>query len=429
MRPLSYAKRLTSDLDTWINNGWVTDENAKHIRASLVEQEGPSRLPLAITVLGSVLIGFSAMAFVAANWTEMSKGFRLALLALTMWSAYGGAAYLYARNQAGYAEAAILIGIGLFGANIMLIGQMYHLPSDFSAGLLAWALGALVTAWAINSKSALIAAQLLLIGWTSNELTEGTLHLAYLVPWVIATALVIRLDWTPAKHLAVIGLIFWMLGNVPPLAEKFGWEAVEAIITLSACFILMWLVGLLSEQSGRSFGRALQAYGALSTFVLLWIGQLIEEGLQGQEAFFALIFPIIAVPIAAIFASKKVSQITIGDIAAFSAFPIILLISGAPLSSENGSLTTAALWVIAPTFLILSVWLVTFGTRLNNRFLINLGFAAFGAEALFLYLETFGTLLDTAAFFAIGGVLLIAGGYVWERLRRQATATQAEISS
>ena len=61
--------------------------------------------------------------------------------------------------------------------------------------------------------------------------------------------------------------------------------------------------------------------------------------------------------------------------------------------------------------------------------MINLGFAAFGAEALFLYLETFGTLLDTAAFFAIGGILLIAGGFVWERLRRQATSAQEEASS
>ena len=429
MRPLSYAKRLASDLDTWIAQDWVTEENAAHIRASLDGEETPSRLPIVITILGAILIGFSIMAFVAANWAEMSKGLRLGLLALTMWSTYGIAAYLHLRNQAGFAEAALLIGVGIFGASIMLIGQMYHLPADFSPGLLAWALGALVTAWAVQSKSALIATQILLMGWTGYELADGSLHLAYLLPWIAATGLAVRLDWTPAKHLALIGLFFWMFGNVPSLAEKVGMGPIEALVILSILFVLLWVLGLFMEHKGEVFGSAIQAYGALGAIVLFWIGQLIEEGLQGQGALFALIAAIAIVPLVAFFASRKIETIALGDIAAFSVFPIGLLIAGAPLGTENGELATAPLFVIAPLFLIISIWLVTFGTKLHNRFLINLGFAAFGAEALYLYLETFGSLLSTAAFFAIGGILLIAGGFVWEKLRRRTIASDQEAPS
>jgi len=429
MRPFSYAKRLTSDLDTWIAKDWVTEENAAHIRASLDGEETPSRLPIVITILGAVLIGFSIMAFVAANWAEMSKGLRLGLLAVTMLSTYGVAAYLHLRNQAGFAEAAIVIGIGVFGASIMLIGQMYHLPSDFSAGLLAWALGALVTAWAVQSRSALIATQLLLMGWTGYELFDGSLHLVYLLPWIAATGLAVRLDWTPAKHLALIGLFFWMFGNVPSLAEKIGMGPIEALVILSIIFVLLWVGGILMEHKGEVFGSAIQAYGALGAIVLFWIGQLIEEGLQGQGALYGLLAAIAIVPVVAFFTSRKIETIALTDIAAFSIFPIGLLIAGAPLGTENGELATAPLFVIAPLFLAICVWLIAFGTKLHNRFLINLGFAAFGAEALYLYLETFGSLLDTAAFFAIGGILLIAGGFVWEKLRRQAMARDQEVSS
>lgn len=50
---------------------------------------------------------------------------------------------------------------------------------------------------------------------------------------------------------------------------------------------------------------------------------------------------------------------------------------------------------------------------------MNAGFIAFGVEVLWLYFETLNTLLDTALFFALGGILLIVGAFVMERMRRR----------
>ncbi len=425
MWPTSYSKRLAHDLETWRAKGWVTPENATAIRASLESDETTSRLPVIITVLGAVLIGFSAMAFVAANWTDMSKALRLSLLAIAMWSAYGTAAVLYLRQQSGFAEAALLIGVGLFGASIMLVGQMYHLPSDFSAGFLVWSLGALVTAWVVRSKSALIAAQLLLMGWTSNALFDGALHFSYLVPWAAAAALAIRLNWAPAKHLALIGFIFWLFGNAPSLAETIGWGPFELLSLLTSLFALLMLIGIAAEQKGRPFARPLQGYGGLAIIVLFWIAQLVDEELQVGST---LIIPALGTLVVFAFAfltTRRVKEVNVTDALALTAFPAGVLIIGLLVMPDGA----APLWFSAPFLLILCVWLIAFATRLQNRFLINLGFAGFGGEALYLYLETFGTLLDTAAFFAIGGVLLIAGGFVWERLRRQAITAPTEASS
>ena len=420
-----YSKRLTKDLDIWTAKGWVTSDNANAIRASLEGEETPSRLPVVITILGAVLIGFSVMAFVGANWTEMSKALRLSLLAIAMWSAYGTAAVLHLRKQSGFAEAALLVGVGLFGASIMLVGQMYHLPSDFSAGLLVWSLGALVTAWAVRSKAALIAAQLLLMGWTSNELFDGALHFSYLVPWAAAATLAIRLNWTPAKHMALIGFIFWLLGNAPSLAETIGWGPFELLSLLTSLFALLMLTGIAAEQKSRPFARALQGYGGLAILVLFWIAQLVDEELQAGSTLIVPALGTLIVFALAFLTAQRVKEVNLTDALALTAFPAGILIIGLLVAPDR----TVPLWFSAPFLLILCVWLIAFATRLQNRFLINLGFAGFGGEALYLYLETFGTLLDTAAFFAIGGVLLIAGGFVWERLRRRATAAQTEASS
>jgi len=425
MWPTSYAKRVASDLESWVEKGWVSADNAPNILASLNKEDAPSKLPVVITVLGAVLIGFSAMAFVAANWADMSKGLRLGILGLAMWSAYGAAAFLHMRNQVAFTEAAFVVGVALFGANIMLIGQMYHLPQDFPAGLLAWSLGGLVTAWVVQSRAALAATQLLLMGWTMAVISEGDIHLMYLLPWAVAALLAFRLDWGPAKHLALIGLIVWLLGNSPNLAENLGWGPIELLAVLSSLFGLIWLAGIAGEERQQPFARALQGYAAITLLVMFWVGHVVDEGFEDGAGYLIPALSVVALLAASVFAFARASIFAPQDIIALATFPVGILLSGA-LTTSDGDVP---LILTAPLLLALCVWLVTLGTRLHNRFLINLGFAAFGGEALYLYLETFGTLLDTAAFFAIGGILLIAGGFVWERLRRRATATQSEATS
>ncbi len=425
MWPTSYAKRVANDLENWVEKGWVAAENAPNILASLDKEDTPSKLPVVITILGAVLIGFSAMAFVAANWAEMSKGLRLGILGLAMWSAYGAAVFLHFRNHVAFTEAAFVVGVALFGANIMLIGQMYHLPQDFPAGLLAWSLGGLVTAWTVQSRAALAATQLLLMGWTSAVFLEGDTHLMYLLPWAASALLAYRLDWNPAKHLAVISIIIWLIGNSAMLAESLGLGLIELLTVQSSVFGLIWLIGIVGEERQQPFARALQGYAAITLLVRFWLSHVVDDGLEEGAGYLVPALSVVILLGAAVFAFARTKMLAPQDVIAFVAFPVGILLSGA-LTNADGDVP---LILTAPLFLILCVWLVALGTRFQNRFLINLGFAAFGGEALYLYLETFGTLLDTAAFFAIGGVLLIAGGFVWERLRRRATATQTEASS
>ena len=85
-----------------------------------------------------------------------------------------------------------------------------------------------------------------------------------------------------------------------------------------------------------------------------------------------------------------------------------------------------ALLIYGGLFLALSVWLIAYGTARNHRFAINAGLFAFAAECLYLYFQTLGTLLNTAAFLAVGGVLLIAGSLVLPRLRRRLVVSVTE---
>lgn len=416
-----YSKRVDRDLTDWQAKGWVGEDGAAAIRASLETDDRPSRMPVVFAVLGAILLGFSAMAFVAANWADMSKGFRLTLLMTTMWTAYGVAAFLLIRKMNAFSEAALLVGIGVFGANIMLIAQMYHLPGDFPAGLLTWGLGALAVCLAANSKASLIAAQLLFGGWSLAAIdAQADPHWLYLISWLVTGGLALYLNARPAKHLVMISAYGWLLINAGALSDLTGYNPPEMITFALTGSVFAWILAIHCDPKRMPFSVAAKRYFSIATTILLWINlAFAAEELEQLHAMPLSLNTIALIPLL-MFVFRDFSVLTGVDRVVMFVAPASVYITA--LISPGSE--TSGLWLTAPLFFGFAIWLVIFGTRQQDRVLINLGFAAFGLEAIYVYLETFGTLLDTAAFFALGGLLLIGGGIVWERLRRQITRNE-----
>lgn len=138
---LWHKQKLERQVDRWRQQGWVTDAGAQAIRDEL--HRGSARFGLSgvLGVLGATLLAFGIMMFVGANWQEMPRLARVALLGGGMWAAYGLGAWLYVRNHPAFGHAAVLLGSAIFGASIMLIAQMYHLEGHPPGAVLVWAVG------------------------------------------------------------------------------------------------------------------------------------------------------------------------------------------------------------------------------------------------------------------------------------------------
>ena len=139
-----YRTKVERDLARWQSAGWVNEAGASAIRTDLSSRKSPFGVAPVFAILGAVLFGFAVMSFVAAHWTGMSKLARLALLLVTLWGCYGGGALLFQRQLNAFAHAAVLGGIAVYGASIMLIAQMYHMEGNPPDAVLMWALGALL---------------------------------------------------------------------------------------------------------------------------------------------------------------------------------------------------------------------------------------------------------------------------------------------
>ena len=184
-----YAKRLERDLKRWHEKGWVTGEG---YRAILAEQRQGSKLTAsaALAGIGAILLGFAAMSFVAANWSEIPRIFRVAMLLAGLWTAYGSAAYLYKRELPDFAQAAVLTGSLVFGAAVMLVSQMYHIDSGNLPGFMfLWMSGAAAAGVLFRSSLTLGCALLLAGAWHIAEwdaMPHGV-HWHFLPVWAVLT--------------------------------------------------------------------------------------------------------------------------------------------------------------------------------------------------------------------------------------------------
>ncbi len=368
-----YRHKVERDLVRWQTSGWVSEAGASAIRADLVSRKSPFGIAAVFAILGAVLFGFAVMSFVAAHWTGMSKLARLALLLATLWGCYGGAAYLFGRQLNAFAQAAVLGGIAVYGASIMLIAQMYHMEGNPPDAVLMWAAGALLAAVLLGSRPALAAAFVLLVVWSNWErgLAQSA-HFSFLLAWVPATAAAAWLRWRAGLHLAALSLIVWL---VPLGYFIFDHHAHWIVVVLATAAALAAAAGAKEIDARIPASAALFTYALIVAFAGLYILQFIDEpGFIGGQR-------------------------------------------------EAMSVQRLVLLAILTLAMLLGAMLWALGA--DNRAALWLAYSAFALEVFTLYLKTFGSLLNTSLFFLVAAAIVSLLAWAAYRLHQRKPPAEA----
>jgi uncharacterized membrane protein len=342
---LTYRSFIDRELTRWQDAGWVTSEGAAAIRADLVRRRSGSSMATALAVLGAVLLGCAAMSFVAANWDGMSKLARLALLISALWASYGGAAVLFRRGLDGFAHAAVLLGIAVYGAAIMLIAQMYHMDGNPPDAVLWWALGALAAGWLLRSNPALAAALVLFCTWSGWEMTlRGGVHWAFLLAWAATAGGIALTRWKVGLHLLSLALAGWIVTLGYQLEDGHAHHVVT-LVGLGLCGLS--IVAGPAIDSIRRVSGAMLDYGMGIAFAGLFALQFIDSPSDRG----------------------------------------LLMLGAVTL----GLLVAALAWA----------WFK------ENRAALWLAYIGISIEIFALYVRKLGTLLSTSAFFFVAGLLVV----------------------
>jgi uncharacterized membrane protein len=437
-----FLKHLCKELPSWREQGWVTQENSEAILCHVEQQAAKTNfLAFAIAILGVLLLGSGIITYFAANWKEMSKLAKLFILLGSLYGAYLAGGYLISNEHSPkIGQACLLLGVILFGANIMLIAQIYHIDSHYPNGVLLWSLGGLLTAYLLRAQATLVAAIALATLWTGMEsFGFDHIHGWYLLLWLAFLPAIHHWHWQAALHIALISLLLWTVFSWINIDNYWGKEGYLYLVQLYfVCYLSLFVAGMLMHSFPRleEFSRPLQGYSVIGALFCLYA--LTFPRLQsGLGRYYDSSFRVEAEPlwITATFIALSVlfglslwhrqrvytqqrsryllyAQLLVGA-------TILLILLNLFVSGVHGSWIAMAFNLI---YFAGMVWLVFAGMALNNRFLINIAFIFFALGLLTRYFDTFWTLLNRSFFFMAGGLILIAGGYFLEQQRRRINA-------
>lgn len=361
-----YQQKLKKDLERWRAADFIDDAAVRAIRADLASRGSGIGLPGVLAVLAAVLIGFAVMSFVAANWQDMSRVFRLGLLTALLWSMYALAGALFRRGLDAFGHAAVLAGCAIFGADLMLVSQMYHMDGNAPDVVLVWAAGTLLAGVLVRSNPAIVFALILFSIWGIWETGQReALHWPYLIPWALVSAAFYWQRFEPGVHLSGLALTGFIV-TYGYLNHSSGGHETVALIGL--------LLGGLSVLGLKQMPH-LEA---------VWKGGIVYALLITFAGLFALQF--IKTPPLNVF--------------------LMLSILGL-------ALTLGAIW-----------W----GLQAGERRALWLGYAGFSAEILGIYGKTVGTLMGSSVFFLTAGFVVAGLAYFAYRLHARREALEG-ISS
>lgn len=469
-----FYNRLLKELPSWVSHGWISPENKTAILASLspISQQGSdinsyaghstqktSIKPsfYALSFLGISLFSVGIILFFASNWQVMPKIVKMAELMFGLWLSYILAGFLLIRNPSPtplhwFGQLLLFLGTIIFGTNIFLIAQIYHIDAHFPNGILIWSLAAWLVAWLLREESCLILSLILALIWTITEsnVFARSIHWMFIPIFILNILPLLKEKWSFSWHVALMTLILWMTNNIVWLAELSPEMSYALYFGLcSIASITIWILCLRILEVRRnspnstafttadfslnthhfldsSFPfRTLDHYALF--FFLLNLGYLtfpdlfkIEKLTENSYLSFGLISIFILAHFVTYAWFYKIQKIFSRQLLAVGGLLFIALATWCILNLfyMNASWICVGYNVLFVAFLL---WLITMAYELKDAIIINLSFLFFAVFVIVRYFDVFWNLLDRSFFFMGGGLLILLSSYLLERKRRTLT--------
>ena len=384
---------LLREVALWRDSGIIAPAQASAIEGLYAPRKG--HFPQVLLGLGGMLVGLGFLSAVAANWLDMPRAFRAVLIVLC---------YLFSLIAAWRAEAEfprtsralLLLGSFIYGGGIFLMAQMFHQGGHWTTAVAWWFAGVLPAALLFRDPFQVLLMQALAIVFLygSHAPWFGLFGSLWDAPR-FSVADFLRSLLRPQRVLIVSALwaAWWRLGERRRLC--FG---MNVFATLS--FVGLSLFARLSDP-------------ALDLVVLGGIGMLMVLCSFGERKGDLEGWGIMLTGVCGLFLT--ISQLWRDSILPYCLPGFNALAVGMGFSSPNTAFAVLSALILS----LLMLWLTWRGHTLATTFFCLL--------VLRYYFDGFYDFMPKAAFFTVGGLLLIALGFFLERVRRRAKRIRTSL--
>lgn len=265
-----YKARLTKDVDEWVAAGLVPAENRQAI-LDRVSEERRVDASAALAVIGALLLGAAAIAFVAANWVAIPRLPRFGLIVGLFLAVAGGGGWAARAQRPLLSNTLLAVAALVYAAAIGLTGQIFDIAGDPQRALRSAGLGAaLLTLAGRSSAAGVVALALLGFGEFAGRFDGGESR------WLIFAAPVgMALAWLwnskPLAHASALALV---VGLVALMSMYERWGATSLLVSAA---VLALLAGAARQLSDRR----------TAVIFFLWFvwGAMVFYGVAGFDEF------------------------------------------------------------------------------------------------------------------------------------------------
>ena len=406
---------LHKAIEDWKSRDLIQPELAQRLKEDVASR--PSRRSFAsiIVLLGVVCLAFGAMTFVASNWEAMSRLTRLIIIFGSMIASWALAILFKSRAQEWLAQTFVLLACALFGAGIMLIGQIYHIQGEPKDATWLWAVGTLVGALCTRAIPALSLAIILFTVWTFIDFdlfgqTPKTQY-SFLIYWLVCALAAWWMKSRFAGHMTMLSLGIWTIYT--SVIAGFEGDPLFVFVVIGLLFVTISLALFSDGWRSSFYGFEKTALNylflTLGALVLMWHIASMEDSDWQQLP--VLIWPsLVAALSCAVVAGlgQRLHNKNLYDLIVTACFALMVSLLAGPLRGVP---------FLKEAFLLaISIWAVRMGWRLEYRSLTVIGFIGFAAVMILIYFVTVGTLLGTAAFYLGAGAILLGSALVIPRI-------------
>ena len=253
-----FRQQLRQEVEQWRSEGVISADQSQQLaeRYEFAKIDGVARDRFVVVVLGigSVLLGLGVITFVAANWQVIPRELKLLLLLILFVGVNATGFYFWNqpplpdRQESGrqrLGQVLLLLGALILGANLALMGQMFHINGSSADLCVVWGLAVLGMAYGLRLTS-LGALSILLVGmgyWTAvsgwdwnNPPSDTVRWVVHQMPLIAGLSFMPLAYWCRSKWLFGLGAIA-ALSALLVILSQFA----ETVLS-SSNFYGIWLV-------------------------------------------------------------------------------------------------------------------------------------------------------------------------------------------
>lgn len=390
---------LKKEVANWRASRIISGDQARQIlglyAASPDAPVARGRLITALGILGALLVAVGVILFFAANWAGIAREAKIAIVLAATLSAYGAGFWLrYFRAYDRIGLALILLGTLLYGAAIHLIAQGYHYPVDSPDLVALWFAGVIPLAYVTRSQAIMAISLVLFLSALGFRLQD----------WIQEGSQESELMRVSA-FFGVMGLMLNGLGRLQSLwrftkMHSGTYQVVGLVTALGAIYLL----GLKSPYENLASGSV--PGGLDHNSGSYWVALSVAGAI-------ALVGAAPAMRRIARSHQRDVGTLVeaIGPLALLVPF---IIVTSFPLGGE-----VAYPLIFNAVLLIAIVALLTAGYVRGREAFVNVGLVFFSIDIITRYVEFGWGLPERSAVFIGAGLILLVGGYLLERGRRE----------